>query len=129
MAYVFLNDLYDAVVNSGALSKADKIELIEHIANTTDASILRHFITDDMAREWIEDYTGELVPFLNDDEVEQYIEWQGSTCLDKFLNDDVITDYCDYHGYKVLMGDEDDKDAVMEWCKEHNYVCFKKKDG
>lgn len=129
MAYVYLNDIYDAVVNSGALSNADKIELIEHIADTTDASILRNFITDDLVREWIEDNTGELTPFINDNEVERYIEEQGSICLDKFLDDDLIVDYCDGHGYKVLMGDEDDEEAVMEWCKEHNYVCFKKKNG
>ena len=129
MGYVYLNDIYDAVVNSGALSNADKIELIEHIADTTDASILRNFITDDLVREWIEDNTGELTPFINDNEVERYIEEQGSICLDKFLDDDLIVDYCDGHGYKVLMGDEDDEEAVMEWCKEHNYVCFKKKNG
>ena len=128
MAYVYLNDLYDAIVNSTAVNKSDIEDLIDHIAETSDQSILKRYVTDEMLMEYLENYPGDLLPFINDDVVEKYIEEQGSLCLDKFVDDDFVVDYCDNHGYQCLMGDEDDEYAVMEWCKNNNYVCFKKKE-
>ena len=128
MGYVYLNDLYDAVANSTALSNDDKLDLIEHIAETTDPSFLRNFVTEKMVNDWLEEYPGDLVPFINDNEVERYIEEQGSLCLDKFLDDDLIVDYCEGHGYKVLMDNDEKEEFVHEWCKEHNMrLIFKDK--